>query len=119
MSKDRRKDPEIFIEGIDVKIKLDLGKHRELLAQTRIELVSFRQARDHQSAKKRHYYRQVGKGKYNDEALMKSVGDIRINVRHLSDKATLAEEKIAHHKLIVDTLTTQLKDYNERYATLN
>ena len=119
MSKDRRKEPEVFIEGIDVVIKLDLGKHKELLAQTQVELMTFREARDHESARKRHYYRLVGSGEYDDEALLRSVKDIRINVRHLSDKAKLAEDKIEHHKLIVDTLTEQLKDYDKRYASLN
>ena len=119
MSKDRRIEPEIFIEGIDVVIRLDLGKHKELLAQTQIELLSFREARDHESAIKRHYYRLIGGGKYNDTALMRSVKDIRVNVRQLADKAKLAEDKIEHHKLIVDTLTTQLKEYDKTYASLN
>jgi hypothetical protein len=119
MSNKRRLEPEIFIEGIDVVIKLDLGKHKELLAQTQTELMSFREAQDHESARKRHYYRLVGSGKYNDESLLRSVKDIRINIRHLSDKAKLAEDKIKHHKLIVDTLTDQLKDYGKRYASLN
>lgn len=119
MSKDRRIDPEVFIEGIDAVIKLDLGKHRELLAQTQIELASFREARDHESARKRHYFRLIGGDKYDDDALLQSVKDIRINIRHLSDKAKLAEDKIEHHRLIVDTLTDQLKDYDKRYASLN
>ena len=119
MSKARRIEPEVFIEGIDVVIKLDLGKHKELLAQTQTELLSFREARDHESARKRHYYRLIGGGKYDDDSLRKSVGDIRINIRHLSDKVKLAEDKAEHHTLIVDTLTTQLEDYNRRYASLN
>ena len=119
MSKDRRIEPEVFIEGIDVVIKLDLGKHKELLAQTQVELASFCEARDHESARKRHYYRLIGGGEFNDDALRNSVKDIRINIRHLSDKAKLAEDKIEHHKLIVDTLTAQLKDYDKTYASLN
>ena len=119
MSKDRRIEPEVFIEGIDVVIKLDLGKHKELLAQTQVELHSFCEARDHESARKRHYYRLIGSGEYSDTALMRSVKDIRVNVRHLSDKAKLAQDKIDHHTLIVDTLTGQLKDYDKRYASLN
>lgn len=111
--------PEIFIEGIDKVIEMDLGKHKELLSQTKGERDSFRQAVAHEIEKKRHYYRQIGKGKYNDDALLSSVDDIRINIRHLSDKVHLAEKKIEHHKLIVDTLTAQLEDYNKRYATLN
>ena len=109
---DRRKDPEIFIEGIDSVIKLDLGKHKELLAQTQVELLAFVAARDHESARKRHYYRLIGGGKYDDDALRRSVKDIRINVQQLADKAKLAKDKIEHHTLIVETLAEQLSQYN-------
>lgn len=119
MSKERRKDPEIFIEGIDVVIKLDLGKHKEILAQTQVEKVSFQEARDHESKRKRHYYRQIGQGKYNDDALFAAVKDIRINIRHLSDKVKLSDDKIEHETLIVDTLTAQLKEYDRAYASFN
>jgi hypothetical protein len=119
MSKDRRIEPEVFIEGIDAVIKLDLGKHKELLAQTLVELASFNEAVLHESARKRHYYRLVGGEKYDDEALLRSVKDIRINIRHLSDKAKLAQDKIDHHTLIVDTLTEQLQDYDRRYAAFD
>ena len=119
MSKPRRIEPEVFIEGIDVVIRLDLGKHKELLAQTQAELISFRAARDHESARKRHYYRLIGGDRYDDDALKRSVEDIRLNIRHLSDKANLAEEKAEHHTLIVDTLTAQLVDYEKRYAAIN
>lgn len=119
MSKDRRIEPEVFIEGIDDVIKLDLGKHKELLAQTRVDIDSFREAVAHESARKRHYHRLIGGGKYNDDALRASVKDIRINIRHLSDKVSQAVKKAEHHTLIVDTLTAQLKDYDRRYASLN
>jgi len=119
MSKPRRKDPEVFLEGIDKVIRLDLGKHKELLAQAQTDLRTFQQARDHESARKRHYYRQIGGGKYDDDALKRSVADIRINIRHLSDKAKLAADKIDHHKLIVDTLTGQLADYDRTYASIH
>ena len=119
MSKQRRIEPEVFIEGIDVVIKLDLGKHKELLARTNAELLSFREARDHESARKRYYYRLIGGGEFNDEALRNSVKDIRVNIRHLSDKVKVAEEKVEHHTMIVDTLTGQLEDYNRRHAALN
>ena len=115
----RRLEPEIFLEGIDVVIKLDLGKHKELLAQTQAELVSFVEARDHESARKRHYYRLIGGEKYDDDALKRSVEEIRGNIRHLSDKAKLSQDKIEHHTLIVDTLTEQLIDYDRKYASLN
>jgi chromosome segregation ATPase len=119
MAVDRRKDPEIFIEGIDVVIRRDLDKHKALLVQTTTELESFREAAAHESARKRHYYRQIGKGKFNDDALRRSVKDIRVNIRHLTDKAVMAEERIEHHKTIIDTLTEQLREYDETYATLN
>jgi len=119
MSKDRRIEPEVFIEGIDVVIKLDLGKHKELLAQTRVDIDSFRDAVEHESARKRHYHRLIGGGKYNDDALRRSVKDIRINIRHLSDKVDQAVKKADHHMLIVDTLTKQLQDYDRRYAAFN
>jgi hypothetical protein len=119
MSNERRIEPEVFIEGIDVVIRLDLGKHKELLAQTKAERLSFIEARDHEAARKRHYYRLIGGGKYDDDALRRSVDDIRINIRHLSDKVKLSEDKIDHHTLIVDTLTKQLQDYDRRYASLD
>lgn len=119
MSKERRVPPEVFIEGIDKVIRLDLGKHKEMLAQAQIEIVAFRESVEHESARKRHYYRQVGKGKYNDEALLNSVKDMRINIRHLSDKVKLSQDKIDHETLIVDTLTAQLKEYDQAYASLN
>lgn len=109
---ERRKDPEIFIEGIDKVIRLDLGKHKELLARTQVDLEAFNVAVAHESGRKRHYYRLIGGGKYNDDALRSSVADIRVNIRHLSDKAKLAVDKIAHHTLIVDTLTEQLTEYH-------
>jgi len=116
---DRRIEPEIFIEGIDVVIRLDLGKHKELLGQARDDVVIFRESALHESAKKRHYYRLIGKGKFNDDSLRASVGDIRINIRHLTDKADQAVKKAEHHTLIVDTLTAQLKEYDRANAAFN
>lgn len=119
MEVNRRTDPEVFLEGIDVVIKLDLGKHKELLIQSQADLDAFREAVLHESARKRHYFRLIGGEKYDDEALLRSVEDIRINIRHLSDKVKLSEEKIEHHKLIVDTLSAQLAEYDRKYATLD
>lgn len=116
---DRRIEPEVFLEGIDVVIKLDLGKHKELLGQARADVESFREAAAHESARKRYYHRLIGGGKYDDDALKRSVKDIRINIRHLTDKADQAVKKAEHHTLIIDTLTAQLEDYNRRYAALN
>ena len=119
MELETRQEPEIFIEGIDEVIKKDLGRHKAVLLRTLSEAESFRQAVKHESGRKRYYYRQIGKGKYDDEALQNSVDQIRINIRHLSDKVKLSEEKIAHETLIVDTLTQQLKEYNDRYAVIH
>jgi hypothetical protein len=116
--KERRKDPEIFIEGIDKVIRLDLGKHKELLAQTQVDLEAFNVAVAHESGRKRHYHRLIGGGKFNDDSLRSAVADIRVNIRHLSDKAKLAVDKIAHHTLIVDTLTEQLREYNRMAGVL-
>jgi len=114
-----RQTPVVFLKGIDQVIRRDLGKHKELLAQTVAERDAFRAAVKHESARKRHYYRQIGKGKFSDDALLRSVKDIRINIRHLSDKVKLSEEKIDHHTMIVETLTVQLKEYDEAYAARN
>jgi len=114
-----RAEPEVFLEGIDVVIRLDLGKHKELLGQSRADVASFREAARHESARKRHYHRLIGGGKYDDNALKRSIKDIRLNIRHLTDKAEQAVEKAEHHTVIVDTLTAQLEDYNRRYAAFN
>ena len=116
---DRRKEVEIFIEGVDVIIRLDLGKHKEMLAQSNADIVSFRDAATHESKRKKHYYRLIGGGKYDDDALRRSVKDIRQNINHLTGKADQAKKKSEHHTLIVDTLTAQLQDYDKRYAALN
>lgn len=115
----RRIEPEVFIEGVDVIIRLDLGKHKELLTQTTTEMHSFRDAAAHESKRKRHYYRLIGGGKYDDGALERSVNDIRTNILHLTRKAEAAQDKIEHHSFIVDTLTEQLENYNRRFAQLN
>ena len=115
----RSVEPEVFIEGVDVIIKLDLGKHQELLAQTTTEMHSFREAAAHESKRKRHYFRLIGGGKYDDEALEKSVNQIRQNIVHLTRKAEAAQDKIDHHAFIVDTLTEQLETYNRRWNAIN
>jgi len=104
--------PMVVIDGILQVIERDLEKHKSLLERTQIELLSFRQARKHEIKKKKHYNELVGGGKYDDEALRNSMGDIATNIRHMSDKCTMAEEKIKHHQEIVDTLTEQVKDQN-------
>lgn len=115
----RRVEPEVFIEGVDVIIRLDLGKHKELLTQTTTEMHGFMDAATHESKRKRHYYRLIGGGKYDDDALERSVVQIRQNIVHLTRKAEAAKEKIAHHSLIVDTLTEQLETYYRRFNALH
>lgn len=110
--------PFIVIEGIEKITKRDLAKHKGLIAQTQAELNAYRQARSHEVQRKKHYRKLIGEGRYNDDALRVSMKDISINVRHLSDKAKAAEEKLKHHTLIVDTLSQQLEDHEEQMQTL-
>lgn len=108
-----RKEPKIVIKGIDKVIKRDLGKHKELLQQSKLSLLSFREAVSHQIKKKKHYLSLVGGGKFNDDSLKESINMINIDIRAMSDKTKLADEEISHHTLIVDTLTKQLQEYYE------
>lgn len=110
--------PFIAIEGIEEITKRDLVKHKALIAQTQAELDSYRQARSHEVQKKKHYRELIGEGKYDDDALRASMKDISINIRHMSDKAKAAEEKLKHHQLIVDTLSQQLEDHEGQMQTL-
>ena len=103
----------LVVEGIEDIIKRDLVNHKSLLERTKLELLSFRQARSHEIKKKKHYVSLIGDGKYDDDSLRKSIKDMNVNIRHMSDKADLAEKKIQHHTLIVDTLTENLKKQNE------
>ena len=103
-------EPIVVIAGIEEIIERDLALHKDLLERTKTELLSFREARSHEIKKKKHYNKQVGGGKYNDEALRVDMNDIAINIRHMSDRCESAQKKIKHHQLIVDTLTQQLSD---------
>lgn len=106
-------EPKIIIEGIDEIIKRDLEKHKAILERSKMELASYREARSHEIKKKKHYRKLIGNGKYNDDALKRSMNDIAINIRHMEDKVKLTNDAIAHHTLIVDTLTNQLKEYEK------
>jgi hypothetical protein len=102
--------PFVVVEGMEDIIKRDLAKHQALLERTRMELLAFRASRSHEIKKKKHYLSLIGQGKFDDEALRKAIDtQINVNIRHLSDKCKMAEEKVEHHKLIVDTLTEQLE----------
>lgn len=113
-----REQPSIVIEGIEEVIKRDLSKHKMLLERSKIELIQYRQARTHEIKKKKHYRGLIGKGKYDDDSLEKSIGDIRTNIRHFSDKIKLTNDAIDHHTQIVETLTAQLEDQNNKLKDL-
>lgn len=103
----------IVIKGLEDIIKRDLAKHKLLLVQTKIELDSFRIALSHQIKKKKHYSSLIGGKKYNDDSLRSSMTMITVDIRHMGDKIKLSQDAIAHHTLIVDTLTKQLEDQYE------
>ena len=104
-------DPVIFVEGIDEIIRRDLVKHTDMLASRKLDLQSWQEGVSHHVRMKRHYVKQIGGGKFNDDALRKSVDQINLNITHLQQKVKLAKEAIEHETLIVDTLTEQLEDY--------
>ena len=104
--------PMVVIDGIKELIERDLENHKMMLERTKGELLSFREGRSHEIKKKKHYKSLIGGGKYNDDSLRTSMDEIAMNIRHMSDKCELAEEKIKHHQMIVDTLTEQVNDQN-------
>jgi len=110
MAVNDRKPLEVVAEGMEQIIQRDLDKHKSFLEAAKLDLQAFRQARSHEVQKKKHYRKQIGKGKFNDEALEEARVQMAINIRHLSDKADLAERRIAHETEIVETLTQQLED---------
>ena len=103
-------EPMVVIDGIKELIKRDLENHKFELDKAKRELLNFREARSHEIKKKKHYKNLVGGGKYNDESLENSMVDTAINIRHMSDRCDERVEAIAHHQLIVDTLSEQLAD---------
>ena len=110
--------PEIVIEGFEEILERDLLKHKGLVEQTKREIDAYRMARAHEVKRKKYYRSLIGGGKFNDDSLRRSMGDIATNIRHLSDRVKVSEEKLEHHRLIVDTLTQQLEDQNKGLATL-
>lgn len=116
-------EPKVVIEGMEDVIRRDLEKHRMLREQTQNELMVWRAGRSHEIRKKKHYARLVrGEGphakRYSKKALRRSIKDINVNIRHLSDKCEGAEQKIAHHTEIVDTLSAHLAGQLDDLATL-
>ena len=111
-----RKTPQVITIGIDKVIAKDLGKHKELLDQSKHRLLTYREAQSHQVQKKRHYAKLIGGDTYDDEALKASITMINTDVRAMADKCKLTLEEIEHHTLIVDTLTEQLANYHKAIA---
>jgi len=116
--KDMGAEPIMVVEGMEDVIKLDLEKHKDLLDRTKHELQAYTGARAHEIKKKKHYKSLIGGGKYDDEALRRSMDEIGVNITHMSNKVKAAQEKIEHHTLIVDTLSKQLEDQYKGLATL-
>jgi len=111
--------PQVIILGIDKVIKRDLGKHKELLEQCKVTLLTYREAVSHQVKKKKHYASLIGGEKFDDGSLRVSISMINIDIRAMSDKVKLTEDEIKHHTLIVDTLTEQLADYQRKLEMYN
>jgi len=111
--------PKIVIKGIDVVIKRDLSRHKGMLERSKLDLQSFRQSRSHEIKKKKHYRKLIEEGKYNKKAMERSIVEISINIRHMSDKCKLSQDAIEHHTMIVDNLATQLEQYNKDIVELS
>ena len=106
-------NPFIVIEGMLPIIEKDLGRHKSIFERSHTELTTYRQSVSHEVKRKKHYKSLIGGGKYNDDSLRESIQQININIRHLSDKAKLAQDKIDFEQNIVDTLTKQLDDQRD------
>lgn len=113
-----RKDPTVLIEGLDVLIKRDLEKHQGLLERSKQEKLTYVQARSSEIKRKRAWRKHIGGGKFDDAALEVALDQIAQNITMWSDKVKLSDDAIAHHTLIVDTLTEQLFEYNETLALM-
>lgn len=104
--------PEIVVEGLEDIIERDRLKHLQLRDRTHQELQAFRAARSHEIKKKKFYVAHQDDKKYDKRAMRRAIKDINTNIRHWSDKCSQSDEKLAHHTLIVDTLTKQLAEQN-------
>lgn len=102
-------DPVVVFEGLEEVLQKDLEKHTSILERTQKELSAYRDARSHEVKKKAHYEKLISEGKYNEKAMQNALTQIDINIRHLSDKVKLSNEKIEHHTLIVEKLTEELE----------
>lgn len=111
-------EPIIVVEGLEKVIEKDLERHKVLLDRSNQEKQAYQKAKSHEIKRKRYYLSLIGGDKYDDDALRESVRQINQNINHLEQKVKLSKDAIEHHKLIVDTLSAQLKDHNDRLAAL-
>jgi len=102
---------DIFIEGIDVLIKRDLEKHQSLLEKNNLDIQALEYARTNEIGRKKFYNTQKGKKNYDDDAMDSAIQQMVINIRHISDRITIAKQMRAQNTQIVDTLSDQLKNY--------
>jgi hypothetical protein len=111
--------PLIFIKGLDEITKKDLKKFKSILERDKFELIKYKEALSYQIQKKKHYKSLIGKGKYDDDSMKKSIVMINVDIRQISDKVKLTNDAIAHHTLIVDTLSKQLDEYYKNLEVVN
>lgn len=117
-AKPRDVEPRVVTEGLEILIERDLEKHKTALELAKANLEAFERARTHEIAKKKYYRRQIGGGKYNDEALRASMEQMRVNITHLSNRVKEEKDRIAHETLVVDTLTRQMAEQIEGLEAL-
>jgi hypothetical protein len=107
-----------FTEGIDIIIKRDLDKHKDLLEGNILSIQSLQRARSNEIARKRFYGEQKGKRRYRDDAMDKAIEQMNKNIGHLSIQIKLTEGRRDRNTFIVDTLTKQLEEYNNKVREL-
>ena len=107
-----------FVEGIDVIIRRDLDKHKDLLNMNNLNLQAFAAARDNEIGRKRFYGEQKGKRKYRDEDMDKAIRQMNTNIGKFERDIRLTKDQKEMNTRIVDTLTQQLKDYDVGYKQL-
>lgn len=104
---------DVFVKGIDVIIRRDLDKHKDLLDRDNLNIQAFHEARSTEINRKRFYGEQKGKRNYDDEAMDKAIEQMNENIKNLSIKIALCEESKKTNTQIVDTLSNQLVEYEK------
>ena len=119
--KDRNKDKNlnVVISGMEDIIKRDLDKHKAILKKTKEEYAVFRESVSYLIKRKRHYIEQKKTGKYNDESMQVSIDKLNIEIRKMSDKSDLANKKIKFEDNIVKNLILQLDNQLKSLRLLN